>query len=132
MKEDEESRVKQAEAVKVLLLTKMKALNFHKEQVVKLTKETRTLDDTYRMMTNLTIIGVADKPVVDYVEEILREHKEGLYIDTITALLKERFQVVSARQTVAAALIRAHNAGKRFIRVGKNTFALREQGGKMK
>lgn len=128
----ENDDAKMAELLKTRLEAVLDKLNFHKGEVLTLTKQARTLDDTYRMLTNQSLMGVTDKPMVDYVEDLLREHKEGLHVDAIVALLKEQFQVVSGRQTVAAALIRAHNLGKRFVRVGKNTFALREQGGNMK
>lgn len=133
MSQENDDDAKMAELLKTRLEAVLDKLNFHKGEVVTLTKQARTLDDTYRILTNKSLMGVTDKPMLDYVEDLLREHKKGLHVDTIAALLNDRFQVISGRQTIAAGLIREHNMGKRFIRVGKNTFALRsEQGGNMK
>lgn len=74
------------------------------------------------------------KSIPDALEEIL--HKRGkAHVDELVEILKTEYHHLSsvAKQTVSGALIRYANQGKRFERVGKNTFALlgNKQGGDM-
>jgi hypothetical protein len=102
-----------------------------KEKVSKLDREIRDLKAGYKALTGKSLIGVENetgKPVLDWVEEILREkdpERKGVHVDLLVETLKQR-NVQSAKQTVAAGLIRFHNQSKRFIRTAKNTFALRK------
>ena len=63
----------------------------------------------------------------DLVEEILRSEPIGLYVDDIVARLAE-LNVHANRQTITSSLTRWIKKGKRFKKIGRNTFALREAG----
>ena len=63
----------------------------------------------------------------DLVEEILRSEPNGLYVDDIVARLAE-LNVHANRQTITSSLTRWIKKGKRFKKIGRNTFALREAG----
>lgn len=63
------------------------------------------------------------KSIPDLLEEILS--KQGAkHVDDLVMILKTEYQLDSAKQTVSGALIRYANQGKKFERVGKNTFDL--------
>lgn len=102
----------------------------HKKIVSRLDKEIRDLKAGHKALTGKALLideGEKKKPVLDWVEEILREKdpdKKGIHVDLLIELLAEK-NIISAKSTVAAGLIRFHNQDKRFIRKAKNTFALR-------
>ena len=63
--------------------------------------------------------------IPDAIESVLRVIGEG-HVDLILERLHELgFETVN-KQTVTSALTRYHNRGKRFIRTGKNKYAVRE------
>ena len=67
------------------------------------------------------------KSIPDLLEEILRKQGKA-HVDDLVEILKTEYQMDSvAKQTVSGALIRYSNQGKRFERVGKNTFGLLEK-----
>lgn len=67
------------------------------------------------------------KSIPDLLEEILRKQGKA-HVDDLVEILKTEYQMDSvAKQTVSGALIRYANQGKRFERVGKNTFGLLEK-----
>jgi hypothetical protein len=62
--------------------------------------------------------------IPDLVEEVLKEEPAGLHVDDILMRLKIDRHV--NKQTITSALSRWIAKGKRFRRVGRNKFALRE------
>ncbi|MGI8655585.1 MAG: hypothetical protein ACR2LC_10225 [Pyrinomonadaceae bacterium] len=74
---------------------------------------------------NATPAPSARLSIPDNIENILRV-AGALHVDQILERLHELgFETVN-KQTVTSALTRYHNRGKRFIRTGKNKYAVRE------
>ena len=119
-----------AKVIEQAILTKIAAREKHKASLARLDREIKDLKAGYKALTGKSLSGDGSetgKTVLDWVEEILREKdpkKEGVHVDALLALLEE-LNVKTAKQSIASGLIRFHNQGKRFIRTGKNTFALR-------
>lgn len=97
-----------------------------KKRIIKLDSEILNLSKSHKNLTGEELIKrERTKPVLDYVEDMLKEHGE-LHVDTIIAALRDA-GIQAPKQSVAAGLIRYHNQEKRFKRVAPNTFALRKK-----
>ncbi len=59
------------------------------------------------------------------VEHILQSSGQPLHISEIIKIAKEGYNVDLERDSIVSALIKKINAGKTFIRVAPNTFALK-------
>ncbi len=71
---------------------------------------------------------MSKKSIPDLLEEILRGSEKPMHIKELTWWLKLNYQMPTiATQTVSGALTRYANQGKRFKRVGKNTFTLLDE-----
>ena len=59
------------------------------------------------------------------VEDILQNSEQPLHISKIIKIAQKDYNVNLERDSIVSALIKKINAGKTFIRVAPNTFALR-------
>lgn len=94
----------------------------------KVDRRIKTLLETKAMLTGQVVpIKSKEQTIPDALEEILKTHGKA-HCDELKVLLEEK-GVFAAKQTISGALIRYANQGRRFKRVGKNTFALLEKKG---
>jgi len=59
------------------------------------------------------------------VEDILQNSAQPLHISKIIQIVQKDYNINMERDSIVSALIKKINAGKTFIRVAPNTFALR-------
>ena len=59
------------------------------------------------------------------VEDILQNSEQPLHISKIIQIAQKDYNINMERDSIVSALIKKINAGKTFIRVAPNTFALR-------
>jgi hypothetical protein len=64
---------------------------------------------------------------VDYVEAILRQSGNELHINEIITRIQAEFDVHLDRESIVSALTKRVQRRDRFMRTGRNTFALREE-----
>jgi len=115
-----------ANEIKKLFLEKISERKIFKAKVTELDSEIRKIVKSYKELTGEDLIKKdRNRPVLDYVEDILKKHGD-LHINSILEALRDAGHHVP-KQSVAAGLIRYHNQEKRFKRVGPNTFALRKK-----
>ncbi len=115
-----------ADAVKEAILRKINERDELKKKLSKLDFDINRLKDSYKILTGAELAGVTRrKPILDYVEDMLREH-DKLHVDQMVDMLESEFQITAPKQSIASGLIRFHNQKKRFERVERNTFSLRK------
>ena len=113
-----------ADEIKKIILEKMAERDELKKRISGLDSEVHKLNDTYRIITGDYLLKKSDKkPVLDYVEEILKKY-ERLHLSDILRILDSSYNIQPPSQSVSSGLIRFHNQGKRFQRVAPGTFAL--------
>ena len=116
-----------AEEIKKIIFEKIGERDELKKRVNKLDSEINKLNASLKILTGEDLLKKSgDKPVLDYVEDLLMKY-EKLHVDEMVAMLWAQYGIEAPKQSVAAGLIRYHNQGKRFERVARNTFALRQK-----
>lgn len=118
---------KAAEEVKRAILDKISERNDLKKRIYGLNDEIAKLNETYKILSGEYLLKETkrERPVLDYIEDLLRKHKK-LHVDEMVSLLESEFGIVTPKQSIVSGLVRFNNQKKRFERVAKNTFTLRK------
>jgi hypothetical protein len=75
-----------------------------------------------RKKSNATPVG--SRSQLDLVEEVLARAGSPLHIDEILERVQKAHRVSLDRESIVSALSKKIHRGERFVRTGKNTFAL--------
>lgn len=69
--------------------------------------------------------GIKSKSKISIVEDILREASVPLHVTEIIKRAKDDYQTIIDRESIVSAITKKVNKGDTFIRVDRNTFALK-------
>lgn len=69
--------------------------------------------------------GTKSKSKISIVEDILREASVPLHVTEIIKRAKDDYQTIIDRESIVSAITKKVNKGDTFIRVDRNTFALK-------
>lgn len=64
---------------------------------------------------------------LDIVADILASSDQPLHISEIIRIAQQEYQTEMERDSIVSALVKKVNAGRRFVRVAPNTFALKNE-----
>lgn len=119
-----EKTIRNLQQTQADLIEKRNKLN---AEISKNDRNIKTLNESYKIITGKSlIVERSNNGVLDYAEELLKTHKK-LHVKEIIGLLESEYKISARFQTVSSGLTRFHNQGKRFERVGKNTYTLRKE-----
>jgi len=92
-------------------------------EAVKLKAQLKAIN---KMMPENEIVPVIkqSKSGISIVYDILQEENIPLHINDIIHLAKEKYDIVLDRESIVSAIIKKIRKNEKFIRTGKNTFAL--------
>lgn len=92
-------------------------------EAVKLNAQLKAI---HKMMPEDKVIPVVkhSKSGISIVYDILQEENTPLHINDIIHLAKEKYDIVLDRESIVSAIIKKIRKNEKFIRTGKNTFAV--------
>lgn len=120
--------------LKDLITTNREQRRHADEQVSFWIRERKRLDSEFTHLSQVNRItggepfeeAAKPEPLAFQVADILRNHGK-LHVDAITSILAlPPYNRGVEKQTIVGTLVRYISNNKRFVRVGKNTFALRD------
>lgn len=84
----------------------------------------RLRDNLPRARKKSIAAAAGSRSQLDLVEDVLARAGSALHIDQILARIQKTHGVTLERESIVSALSKKVHRGERFVRTGKNTFAL--------